>query len=59
MRHRSRCLAIAANLAPSGTILTSDEQVIFDDPRIQVVVLATLADFRKDTFSRRWNTTNM
>ena len=40
-------LAIAANLAPSGTILTSDEQVIFDDPRIQVVVLATLADFRK------------
>ena len=40
-------LAIAANLVPAGTLLTSDENRIFEDPSIEVVVLATLADSRK------------
>jgi len=40
-------LAIAANLAPPDTILTTDEQVLFDNPQIRVLVLSTLADSRK------------
>lgn len=40
-------LAIAANLAPPDTILTTDEQVLFDNPQISVLVLSTLADSRK------------
>ncbi|HHV04325.1 MAG: Gfo/Idh/MocA family oxidoreductase [Bacteroidales bacterium] len=40
-------LAIAANLVSSDTILTTDEQVVFADPGISVLVLSTLADSRK------------
>ena len=40
-------LAVAANIAPSDTILTADEDDIFNDPQISMVVLSTLADSRK------------
>jgi predicted dehydrogenase len=48
-------LAIAANLSPEGTLLTDDENRVFEDPEIEVVVLATLADSRKQHIYKGWN----
>jgi predicted dehydrogenase len=40
-------LAVAANIAPSDTVLTAHEDDIFNDPQICMVVLSALADSRK------------
>ncbi len=44
----SEALSIAGQLAPDTTRLVSDNQILFEDPDIRVVVLATLADSRKE-----------
>lgn len=41
----------AAKLSPSSTIV-ADEQIVFEDPKVQVVALCTLANFRKEQIDK-------
>ena len=41
-------LEIAGRLAPKGTLLTENENDIFESEEIDVIILSTLADARKD-----------
>ena len=41
----------AAKLSPSSTIV-ADEQIVFEDPKVQVVALCTLANLRKEQIDK-------